>query len=106
MAEVEALGRALGIGPLATTADHLALLGTLRDVRTSMLQDVLAGRTTEVDALMRPVLEIGRRVGIDMPVTQALFGLARFLQPQSSTDGPTSAESAAALSSRNTGDMQ
>ena len=106
MAEIEALGQALGICPLATTADHLALLGTLRDGRTSMLQDVLAGRTTEVDALMRPVLEIGLRVGVDMPITQALFGLARFLQPQSSTGGNASAEPAAALSSLNTGDMQ
>jgi len=42
-----------------------------------MLQDVEAGRPLEVDALLTAVSEIGERVGVPTPGTDALLGLTR-----------------------------
>ncbi len=45
--------------------------------RTSMLQDVEAGRPVELDALVAIVGEIGRAIGVATPNIDALYGLAR-----------------------------
>jgi len=45
--------------------------------KTSMLQDVEAGRPLELDALVGAVREIGQRVGVPTPTIDALFGLTR-----------------------------
>ena len=45
--------------------------------KTSMLQDVEAGRPLELDALVGVVREIGQRVGVATPMIDALFGLTR-----------------------------
>jgi len=42
-----------------------------------MLQDVEALRPLELDALVGAAREIGRRVGIETPGIDALFGLTR-----------------------------
>jgi len=47
------------------------------EFKTSMLQDVEAGRTVELDALVAAVREIGALVGEPTPWTDALLGLAR-----------------------------
>ncbi|CAO1664514.1 ketopantoate reductase family protein [Salinicola sp. NYA28a] len=41
--------------------------------RSSMLQDVLAGRPTERDAILRPLIEAGRRHGLDVATIDALY---------------------------------
>jgi len=41
--------------------------------KTSMLQDVEAGRKTEVEMLAGKIIEMGRRVGVSTPVNQMLF---------------------------------
>ena len=45
--------------------------------KTSMLQDLDAGRPLEIDALLSVVHEIGQKVGEPMPNIGALLGLAR-----------------------------
>ena len=45
--------------------------------KTSMLQDVEAGKPLEVDALLTAVSEIGGRVGVATSSTDALLGLTR-----------------------------
>jgi 2-dehydropantoate 2-reductase len=42
-----------------------------------MLQDVEAGRTLELDALVGAVREIGQRVAVATPMIDALLGLTR-----------------------------
>ncbi|MDW5375729.1 ketopantoate reductase family protein [Halomonas sp. HP20-15] len=41
--------------------------------RASMLQDVLAGRPTEREAILAPLLEAATRHGLDVPVLQRLY---------------------------------
>jgi 2-dehydropantoate 2-reductase len=54
-------------------ADILRVLAETPDGRTSMLQDVDAGRRTEIDVLNGAVIEAAERVGIDVPVNRSLF---------------------------------
>jgi 2-dehydropantoate 2-reductase len=42
-----------------------------------MLQDVEAGKPLEIDGLLTAVSEIGARVGVATPGTDALLGLTR-----------------------------
>jgi len=45
--------------------------------KTSMLQDVEAGKPVELDALVTVVQELGRLTGVATPHTDALLGLSR-----------------------------
>ena len=53
------------------------LLPPTRSHESSMLQDLRAGRATEIDAISGAVVELGRRAGIDTPVNDALARLIR-----------------------------
>ena len=81
MLEAKAIGVRLGIEITDSPEDRHAVTRKLGAFRTSMLQDVTAGRPVELDALVASVLEIGRRVAVPTPNIDALFGLAR-LQAQ------------------------
>ena len=48
--------------------------------KTSMLQDVEAGRKTEVEMFAGKVIELGRRYGVPTPVNERLFGEIRRIE--------------------------
>jgi 2-dehydropantoate 2-reductase len=77
MAEAAAIGARIGCRVEQSGEDRQKITRTLGAVRTSMLQDVDAGRPLEIDALLSSVREIGARVGIATPRLDALTGLAR-----------------------------
>ena len=79
MAEAATIGAQIGC-PIAQLGDErLALTRELGGFKTSMLQDVEAGRAIELDALVSAVHEIAVRVGIDAPNIGALLGLTRLM---------------------------
>jgi 2-dehydropantoate 2-reductase len=82
MAEVVALSRVKGTG--LVDADIQAWRATLAGLgpgmKTSMLQDVEAGRKTEVEAFAGVVIGLGREAGIPVPVNRTLFGLLRAIE--------------------------
>ena len=45
--------------------------------KTSMLQDVEAGRPIELEAIVGAVRELGERLGLQTPSIDAIFGLTR-----------------------------
>lgn len=47
--------------------------------KTSMLQDIEAGRAPEIDALVGSVVELGRITGTDTPYINAVFALVKLL---------------------------
>jgi 2-dehydropantoate 2-reductase len=47
--------------------------------KTSMLQDLEAGRPMELEALVGSVVELGERVGVAMPHTRMVCNCARLL---------------------------
>lgn len=77
MGEAARIGAKIGC-PITQSGDERnAVTRKLGAFKTSMLQDVEAGRGVELDALVSAVREIGLRVGEDMPNISALLGLAR-----------------------------
>ena len=77
MGEAAAVGQRIGCAISQSAEDRHAITRRLGAFKTSMLQDVQAGRPTELDALVTVVREIGLRVGVATPSIDALLGLAR-----------------------------
>jgi len=50
------------------------------DHKPSMLQDVLAGRATEIDQLNGGIVQFAREVGVPTPLNQAAYGLIKGLE--------------------------
>jgi len=77
MEEAALVGRRIGCLVEQLPEDRHAITATLGAFRSSMLQDVDAGRPIELDAIVGAVHEIGQRLGIATPNIDALFGLTR-----------------------------
>lgn len=77
MAEASAIGARVGCAIAQSPEDRHAVTANLGAFKTSMLQDVEAGRTIELDALVAVVREIGCRLGQPSPNIDALLGLTR-----------------------------
>lgn len=82
MAEAQALGAAIGLPIAQSPEERHAVTAKLGAVRTSMLQDLQAGRPLEIDALVSAVREIGQRLGRPTPLLDALLGLVRLMAQQ------------------------
>jgi len=79
MQEAAQIGAQIGC-PIAQSGEaRMALTRELGSFKTSMLQDALAGRALEVDALVGAVREIGERLQMATPNIDALFGLTRLM---------------------------
>ena len=77
MAEAAQIGSLIDCPIDQSGEERNALTRKLGAFKTSMLQDVEAGRSVELDALVSAVQEIGQHVGIDTPTINTLLGLAR-----------------------------
>jgi 2-dehydropantoate 2-reductase len=79
MAEAQRIGAQFGCAIDQRPEDRHAVTRRLGAFKTSMLQDLEAGRALELDALVGAVREIGVHLGLATPNLDALFGLARLL---------------------------
>ena len=77
MAEAAAIGERIGCPIRQSGEERNAVTRKLGAFKTSMLQDVEAGKPLEIDGLLTAVHEIGGRVGVSTPNTDALLGLVR-----------------------------
>ena len=83
MAEVEAVAAALGERMAVDVDARLAGAGGVGAHKTSMLQDLEAGRPMEVEALTGAVVELARLTGVATPSLDALDGMVRLLAGRS-----------------------
>jgi 2-dehydropantoate 2-reductase len=77
MDEAAAIGAEIGCPIAQSGAERIAVTRQLGAFKTSMLQDVEAGKALEIDALVTAVQEIGRHVGVPTPETDTLLGFVR-----------------------------
>jgi 2-dehydropantoate 2-reductase len=79
MAELAAIGAAVGCPISESGEDRMAVTARLGAFKTSMLQDVEAGRPIELEALLGAPREIGRRQGIQTPALDRLYGVTKLM---------------------------
>lgn len=79
MRETEAVAGKLGIELPISIDQRIAGAAKVGAHKTSMLQDVEAGRPLELGAVVGAVIELGERLGIEMPATRAVYACAALL---------------------------
>ena len=77
MLEAKEIGARIGIPIDQQPEDRHQVTRKLGAFKTSMLQDVEAGKALELDTLVAAVRELGQLTGVPTPFTDALLGLAR-----------------------------
>ncbi len=82
MAEGQAIGEHLGIEFPIGIEQRIAGAERIGAHKTSMLQDIEAGRATEIDALCGAVAELGRLVGVPTPHIDAVYASVKLLERQ------------------------
>jgi 2-dehydropantoate 2-reductase len=82
MTETEAVAQRLGIELPISIDQRIAGAAKVGEHKTSMLQDLEAGRPMELDAVVGAVIELGDRLGIPMPSTRAVYSCAALLNDQ------------------------
>lgn len=80
MAEGQAIAERLGVTFGISIEQRIAGAEQIGAHKTSMLQDIEAGKTTEVDALVGAVAELGRLVDVPTPHINAIYAATKLLE--------------------------
>ncbi len=83
MIEVEAVANKLGVQLPISIDQRIAGAEKVGEHKTSMLQDLEAGRPMELEPVVGAVVELGERLGIQMPHTRTVYACARLLEETS-----------------------
>ncbi len=79
MHETEAVAAKLGIELPISIDQRMAGAEKVGAHKTSMLQDLEAGRPMELDPIVGAVVELGERLGVPMPSTRAVYASVKML---------------------------
>jgi 2-dehydropantoate 2-reductase len=98
MAEAQQIGEKLGIQFRHTIEKRIAGAESVGEHKTSMLQDVEAGRPLEIDALVGAVVELGRLTNTPTPHIDSVYAAVKLLNENLARPAasPSPAESASA----------
>jgi 2-dehydropantoate 2-reductase len=77
MTETEAVAGKLGIEMPISIDQRMAGAEKVGAHKTSMLQDLEAGRPLELEAVVGAIIELGDRLGVPMPATRAVYACAK-----------------------------
>jgi 2-dehydropantoate 2-reductase len=77
MAECEAVAGKLGLELPISIDQRMAGAEKVGEHKTSMLQDLEAGRPLEIEAVVGAVVELGEKLGVAMPATRAVYALVK-----------------------------
>jgi len=88
MEEVEAVSRKLGMELPVSIDQRMAGAEKVGEHKTSMLQDLEAGRPLELEALVGAVVELGERVGLAMPHTRTVYNCTKLLAQSATSQKP------------------
>jgi 2-dehydropantoate 2-reductase len=79
MRETEAVGARLGLELPVSIEQRIAGAEKVGEHKTSMLQDLEAGRPMELEAVIGAIVELGERVGVPMPCTSSVYACTKLL---------------------------
>jgi 2-dehydropantoate 2-reductase len=79
MSEAEAVAAKLGMELPVSIEQRIAGAEKVGAHKTSMLQDLEAGRPMEIEAIVGAVVELGDRLGVAMPHTRSVYACAKLL---------------------------
>lgn len=79
MEEMSAVGERVGLTGFDDIPARIAMTRKLGAFRTSMLQDLDAGRSLELDPILGAVVELARKLNVPTPVMDGVYGLTRLL---------------------------
>ena len=79
MKETEALSTRLGIELPVSIEQRIAGAEKVGEHKTSMLQDLEAGRPLELEAIVGAVVELGERLEVPMPYTRTVYACTKLL---------------------------
>ncbi len=86
MLELIALTRAYGCDPQVDADTRIAIGRGIGAVKPSTLQDLERGRSLEVDPILGAPVELARRAGLAMPLTEAMLALLAELNQRAVLD--------------------
>jgi 2-dehydropantoate 2-reductase len=79
MCETAAVAARLGLELPVSIDQRIAGAAKVGEHKTSMLQDLEAGRPMELEAVVGAIVELGERVGVPMPHTRTVYGCTKLL---------------------------
>jgi len=79
MRETAAVAEGMGVQLPVTIEQRMAGAESVGEHKTSMLQDLEAGRPLELEAIVGAVLELGEKVGVAMPHTRTVYACTKLL---------------------------
>lgn len=79
MSEAEAVARRLGVDIGISIEQRLDGAEKVGQHKTSMLQDIESGRPPELEAIVGSVVELGTKMGLDLPATKAVYACVKLL---------------------------
>jgi len=85
MQEVETVSSKLGMELPVSIDQRIAGAEKVGEHKTSMLQDLEAGRSMELEALVGAVVELGERMDVPMPVTRTVYGCTKLRAESAAT---------------------
>jgi 2-dehydropantoate 2-reductase len=85
MQEVEAVASKLGMQLPVSIDRRMAGAAKVGEHKTSMLQDLEAGRPLELEAIVGVVVELGERLGLPMTHTRTVYACAKLLSQRCNT---------------------
>jgi 2-dehydropantoate 2-reductase len=79
MEEVDAVARAMGVAVAVSIEKRMEGAAAVGAHKTSMLQDLEAGRPLEIDALLGAVVELADGAGVPVPSLRVVYRLTKLL---------------------------
>jgi len=80
MGEADSVARKLGIEIGVTIAQRLEGAEKVGHHKTSMLQDIEAGKPTELEAIVGAVIELGDKLGVETRHTRSVYACVKLLE--------------------------
>ena len=87
MTEAQAVGERLGAGFRVPMERRIAGAEGVGKHKTSMLQDVEAGKPLEIDGMLGVVVELAEMTGVEVPTLRALYGCVSLLNKTIQDEG-------------------